>query len=345
MSQLIQFLSTSNSSCNDIRAVAPVVHQKFKTIAAGSGATYQDLLPLLTSGDCVADGGQVVNTGCNDVKLKLSYLDYQDCDECTVDVAVNTTPPVQSYFADKTGFYLGVEGPKVVQSTVETGLPVYNFNSNTLGSGQTIAWSGVGTFTNATIAASSTYAGLSGSNFLNANAGASEITFTLATGTTANYLGFFWGTMANAACNIKFYKNNVLVATVPITDVTGFGLASGYNGNPTNQTGDGMNYKSAYVNIWLDSGTTYDKIVFGGGSLTVENMQVGMVPYLFGPITTDIEVIVPKNSAFPLPPGLVTQIQVQTVDSSGAAFANAVDQSVSYYSAYTPPCTGCVTMP
>ena len=343
MSQLIQFLSTSNSSCNDIRAVAPVVHQKFKTIAAGSGATYQDLLPLLASGECAADGGQIVNTGCNDIKLKLSYLDYQDCDECSVDVAVNTTPPVQAFFADKTGFYLGVEQSKVVQSTVESGLPVIDFNSLPVytGTPQTLTWSGVGTFTNARVRPTDTYGGLSGSNYLNAV----NTTLTLDAGTSANYLGFFWGSMAASGSSLQFYKNNVLVATVLQTDVTSFALTSGYNGNPTNQTGDGMNYKSAYVNIWLDSGTTYDKVVFNSTSLIVENVQVGTVPYLFGPVTTDIEVIVPKNSAFPLPPGLVTQIQVQTVDSSGAALANAVDQSVSYYSAYTPPCTGCVTMP
>jgi len=59
----------------------------------------------------------------------------------------------------------------------------------------------------------------------------------------------------------------------------------------------------------------------------------------------DVEVVVPKNSSFPLPPGLVAQIQAQTVDSSGAAIANTTEQKLSWYSAYAPGCNGCTLVP
>ena len=59
----------------------------------------------------------------------------------------------------------------------------------------------------------------------------------------------------------------------------------------------------------------------------------------------DVTVRVPKNSAFPLPPGFIKQIQVQTVDSTGTAVSNTTTVSVSYYGAYAPSCNGCVLVP
>lgn len=59
----------------------------------------------------------------------------------------------------------------------------------------------------------------------------------------------------------------------------------------------------------------------------------------------EVELFVPKNSAFPLPPGFIKQIQVKTVDSTGADVSNTTTVNVSYYGAYAPSCNGCVLVP
>lgn len=57
--------------------------------------------------------------------------------------------------------------------------------------------------------------------------------------------------------------------------------------------------------------------------------------------TVDVTVIIPANSAFPMPPGYVKQIQVRTVNSSEAAVSNTTEQKARYYGAYAPGCNGC----
>lgn len=53
-----------------------------------------------------------------------------------------------------------------------------------------------------------------------------------------------------------------------------------------------------------------------------------------------ISVTIPKNSAFPIPNGFITQVQVQTLDSSGTPVDAQIEQSVDFYSAYQPCCNG-----
>lgn len=106
--QTIQFLSNTDSASAP-KAVAPVVHQASLTIATGSGATAQNLLAAITTGDCAAYGGQVVNKGCYDVKATISYLDGADCDSCTVDtlakVDVDVIIPANSVFPLPAGYH------------------------------------------------------------------------------------------------------------------------------------------------------------------------------------------------------------------------------------------------
>jgi hypothetical protein len=65
-----------------------------------------------------------------------------------------------------------------------------------------------------------------------------------------------------------------------------------------------------------------------------------------GLTTVDIEVDVPANSSFPLPAGLVSQIQVATIDElGGALFANTAEQKLFWYSAYQPAGCACVAVP
>lgn len=58
-----------------------------------------------------------------------------------------------------------------------------------------------------------------------------------------------------------------------------------------------------------------------------------------------VPVTVPANSAFPVPNGFLTQVQVQTLDSAGAPVDVQVDQAVDFYSAYQPCCNGGVLVP
>lgn len=60
----------------------------------------------------------------------------------------------------------------------------------------------------------------------------------------------------------------------------------------------------------------------------------------------DIEVDIPANSAFPLPSGLIAQIQVATIDElGGALFANTSEQKLFWYSSYQPAGCACVAVP
>ena len=59
----------------------------------------------------------------------------------------------------------------------------------------------------------------------------------------------------------------------------------------------------------------------------------------------EITVVVPKNSAFPLPEGLVASIAAVTVDSTGAPVANTTVQTVKHYGSYAPGCGGAVLVP
>ena len=60
----------------------------------------------------------------------------------------------------------------------------------------------------------------------------------------------------------------------------------------------------------------------------------------------DIEIDIPANSAFPLPAGLVKQIQVATIDDlGGVLFANTSEAKLFWYSSYQPAGCACVAIP
>ena len=123
---LIQFFNSGSSSSGSLRAVEPVVYQKYLTIATGTGAGLQDLMPALAVGACAAYGGQIVNNGCYDLKITASYLEGDDCDNCTPDT-LTTTPiefyvPKNSVFPMPDGFYQQVQ----VQTVDSNRAPVSN---------------------------------------------------------------------------------------------------------------------------------------------------------------------------------------------------------------------------
>lgn len=58
-----------------------------------------------------------------------------------------------------------------------------------------------------------------------------------------------------------------------------------------------------------------------------------------------VTVVIPKNSAFPIPDGFLTGITVQTLDAAGVPVAVQVAQDVDFYSAFQPCCGSAVLVP
>jgi hypothetical protein len=95
------FGGAAAASCSTApKAVAPVITDETLTIAAGAGITAADVF-LGVAGDSAPYGGYINKTlTCDAVKLVVSYLDGDDCDNCTVDtlttVDVEITIPAGS---------------------------------------------------------------------------------------------------------------------------------------------------------------------------------------------------------------------------------------------------------
>lgn len=81
----IQTFLSDQMSADSVKAKAPVVGQAFLEIAEATGDAPQDLLTALVSGDAALFSGNLINSGCLDLELTISYVDGQDCDVCTVD--------------------------------------------------------------------------------------------------------------------------------------------------------------------------------------------------------------------------------------------------------------------
>lgn len=62
-------------------------------------------------------------------------------------------------------------------------------------------------------------------------------------------------------------------------------------------------------------------------------------PDTLTPVVVVIEV--PKNSAFPIPDGFFTTVQVQTIDAANAPVQVVTEQNVYFYSAYKASCPTC----
>ena len=131
--QMIQYLSASSASNGGNRAVAPVVYQEKLTVATGSGAAAQDLVSV-ASGECFADAGQVMNKGCYEIELTITYADGADCDDCTVDtidtVDLVVTVPANSAFPLPPGLVSRIQ----VVTLDSAGAPIAN------SSDQVVSW-------------------------------------------------------------------------------------------------------------------------------------------------------------------------------------------------------------
>jgi hypothetical protein len=83
------FGGAAAASCSTApKAVAPLIFNETLTIAADSGDVAADVYAGV-AGDSAPYGGFVSKTlACDAVKLVVSYLDGDDCDDCTVDTLV-----------------------------------------------------------------------------------------------------------------------------------------------------------------------------------------------------------------------------------------------------------------
>jgi hypothetical protein len=132
--QSIQFFNSSSSS-SSLVAVAPVVNQKYLTMAVGSGDTFQNLL-VIDAGECSAYGGQIVNKGCYEIEVEITYLTGGDCDSCTVDTltteVVTIFVPANSVFPIPDGFYQLVQvitvdsGKNAIANTTEVTVSLHS---------------------------------------------------------------------------------------------------------------------------------------------------------------------------------------------------------------------------
>lgn len=89
---LIHFLTKAeNPVCS---ATAPVVFQYSATHASGDGvdeSTETQTVVALTAGDVAYNGGQIVNKGCKDLIIDVTFLDGDDCEFCTADTITTVT--------------------------------------------------------------------------------------------------------------------------------------------------------------------------------------------------------------------------------------------------------------
>ena len=123
--QLISFLPSESGSGGCPKAIAPVVNQGALTIAVGTGSALQDLLPAIAAGSPAAFGGQIVNKGCYNVLVTATYLDGDDCDDCTTPDTLTGVPivfsvPKNSAFPVPSGFITQIQ----VQALDSAGSPV-----------------------------------------------------------------------------------------------------------------------------------------------------------------------------------------------------------------------------
>ncbi len=168
-----------------------------------------------------------------------------------------TTPGFSQYSVDVT-----YEAPGILNSTVANSL-VYTFNTDPLGSNATVAWSGVGSFTNVQVKAPDQYGGADATRYSSV---AVNRTMTLALNTPQSYFGMWWsaGDGYNA---LTFYQGTNVVASFTTAILTSM-LSTNYNGMPRMATnapnqnpGSNSREKYAFINFYGMNGTTFDTVL------------------------------------------------------------------------------------
>lgn len=153
------------------------------------------------------------------------------------------------------------------QTTTLSNASWINFDNAFVGSStaQTnFAWSGVGTYDSISIIPANQYGGAGGSGYYavqSQSVGAKVVTTTLTLDTPSSYFGLWWSA-GDAKNRMQFYSGASLVADFS-TQVLLNVLPTTYSGNPNPSfLGQNSGERYAFLNIYSNSGTTFDRIVF-----------------------------------------------------------------------------------
>lgn len=96
--------SDAGSACR--KAVAPkVIDFVPLAIAAGAGDAATALHTVAAGGEAIW-GGQIMNTGCDRLKVDITYLDGDDCDPCTNPDTLTTVVITQFIEKDVVGIQI-----------------------------------------------------------------------------------------------------------------------------------------------------------------------------------------------------------------------------------------------
>lgn len=96
--------SAQSSSCR--KAVAPIVVDFVPLPIAVAGGDTAATLHTAASGSPAVWGGQIINTGCDRLKVDISYLDGDDCDPCTNPDTLTTVVITQFIEKDVVGIQI-----------------------------------------------------------------------------------------------------------------------------------------------------------------------------------------------------------------------------------------------
>jgi len=129
-----------------------------------------------------------------------------------------------------------------------------------------LAWTGVGTYDNVAVINANRYGGAEGTGkylvqSTSVPSGGAVPTTTLTLNTPSAYFGLWWSA-GDAANRLTFYNGSNLVADFTTSTLVNV-LPASYKGNPTPTfLGQNSGEKYAFFNVYGNSTTTWDRIVF-----------------------------------------------------------------------------------
>lgn len=154
-----------------------------------------------------------------------------------------------------------------IQNTTLSGASVMTFDSSFAGGSTAqspLVWSGVGSYDSASVIAANKYGGAGGTGYYlvqSQSVGAQVVTTTLSLNTPSSYFGLWWSA-GDTKNQLSFYNGDSLVASFTTQTLINV-LPSSYSGNPNAAfLGQNSGEKYAFINIYSDNGTVFDKVVF-----------------------------------------------------------------------------------
>lgn len=224
------------------------------------------------------------------------------------------------------------EAPAAMNTTL-SGASVFNFDSSFAGT--TVAqspllWSGVGSYDSVSVIGANRFGGAGGTGYYlvqSQSVGAQVVTTTLSLNTPSSYFGLWWSAGDNRN-RLQFYNGSSLVADFTTQTLVSV-LPSTYSGNPNAAfAGQNSGEKYAFLNVYSNDGTTFDRIVFsnvGSSGFESDNHTVrtaawGTLPGETGPAPGVPVAIVNGTTVTPVVAVPETSTWVMGVLAAGAVF-------------------------